>query len=325
MSSERLEVEIIKIVKKYDELVAIETGHDQFLSYRQLLDEVQLLYKFFVDNFQITFGEHQQCLVRQCFNESVFLICLERSSINAIPSMLASLCLGGRFIFIPHDMIEREFDRLVEVLKPIAIITDGKLNEKLELLIKTYHKKEETELEKLREKFNASKYRRLTIDELKGNYIDDRENVGDIDQHFRVHRYYENYLKQKIFGCYETDEVISFDLPIIIDLSKLDRSKFEISKNWIPKRNMNCKNNSIAYFIYTSGTTSTSKLVPIYHKDLLHRLTTSSCFDGIYSTDRISQIFNLTFDASMMEIFGALLHAATIVIVPDEVSCSSQL
>ena len=73
----------------------------------------------------------------------------------------------------------------------------------------------------------------------------------------------------------------------------------------------------IAYLIYTSGTTGLPKGVAVTHRNvtqLLDRLDTGLQRGGVWS-----QSHSLAFDFSVWEIWGALLHGARLVVVPDSV------
>ncbi|PJE23962.1 MAG: non-ribosomal peptide synthetase [Mycobacterium sp.] len=76
----------------------------------------------------------------------------------------------------------------------------------------------------------------------------------------------------------------------------------------------------IAYVIYTSGTTGTPKGVAITHRNvthLVHSLHARLPAAGVWS-----QWHSLAFDASVQEIFGALLGGGQLVVVPDSVAAS---
>src|SRR6202000_357626 len=78
----------------------------------------------------------------------------------------------------------------------------------------------------------------------------------------------------------------------------------------------------IAYLIYTSGTTGTPKAVAITH----HNVT--QLMDSLHAplpTKAVwSQWHSLAFDASVQEIFGALLDGGRLVVVPESVTRSPQ-
>ncbi|KQH77424.1 non-ribosomal peptide synthetase [Mycobacterium gordonae] len=76
----------------------------------------------------------------------------------------------------------------------------------------------------------------------------------------------------------------------------------------------------IAYVIYTSGTTGAPKGVAIAHSNvvhLVHSLRARLPAEGVWS-----QWHSLAFDASVQEIFGALLCGGRLVVVPEQVAAA---
>ena len=71
----------------------------------------------------------------------------------------------------------------------------------------------------------------------------------------------------------------------------------------------------IAYLIYTSGTTGTPKGVAITHHNLTQLLAS---MDAWLAPEQVwAQCHSLAFDASVEEIWGALLHGGRLVVVPE--------
>ena len=78
----------------------------------------------------------------------------------------------------------------------------------------------------------------------------------------------------------------------------------------------------LAYLIYTSGTTGVPKGVAVAHHavtQMMAALPAHLPVAGVWS-----QWHSLGFDVSVQEIFGALLHGARLVVVPDEVVRSAE-
>ena len=78
----------------------------------------------------------------------------------------------------------------------------------------------------------------------------------------------------------------------------------------------------IAYLIYTSGTTGTPKGVAITHHNLTQLM--NSLHAPLPTKAVWSQWHSLAFDASVQEIFGALLDGGRLVVVPESVTRSPQ-
>ncbi|HYL99740.1 MAG TPA: amino acid adenylation domain-containing protein, partial [Blastocatellia bacterium] len=69
---------------------------------------------------------------------------------------------------------------------------------------------------------------------------------------------------------------------------------------------------SVAYILYTSGSTGRPKGVVQSHRNVLHHITTYSKALRIGPEDRLSLLASYSFDAAVMDIFGALLNGATL-------------
>ncbi|KST68574.1 amino acid adenylation domain-containing protein [Mastigocoleus testarum] len=74
------------------------------------------------------------------------------------------------------------------------------------------------------------------------------------------------------------------------------------------------KSDRLACVIYTSGSTGKPKGVAIPHRAIA-RLLLNANYIQIDSTDNIAQVSNISFDAATLEIWGALLHGAKLVII----------
>lgn len=79
----------------------------------------------------------------------------------------------------------------------------------------------------------------------------------------------------------------------------------------------------LAYILYTSGSTGEPKGVAVPHRGV-NRLVLNTNFIQFTPSDRVAQAANASFDAATLEIWGALLNGARIVIIPQEIILSPQ-
>ena len=80
----------------------------------------------------------------------------------------------------------------------------------------------------------------------------------------------------------------------------------------------------IAYILYTSGTTGVPKGVAITHHNVTQLLESLAGDLAFGPTQVWSQWHSLSFDVSVWEIFGALLHGMRLVVVPEAVAGSPE-
>lgn len=94
----------------------------------------------------------------------------------------------------------------------------------------------------------------------------------------------------------------------------------EIPETHLPKETVPPINNQTAYIIYTSGTTGKPKGVPITYESLLCLLNTVKLPDYMNISDksRILTFGSINFDASILDIFSSLFHAATLILATEQ-------
>lgn len=77
------------------------------------------------------------------------------------------------------------------------------------------------------------------------------------------------------------------------------------------------------YVIHTSGSTGEPKSVALTHENAYAVLRDPAEF-GVRRHDRMAHVIAVTFDLSMMEVWGALLHAGTIVVTETNITLDAE-
>jgi amino acid adenylation domain-containing protein len=106
-------------------------------------------------------------------------------------------------------------------------------------------------------------------------------------------------------------------------LIDLDNTVVNLTRSPIQNLRRRGTAESLAYIMYTSGSTGVPKGVEILHRGII-RLVKNTNYVRIDRTDRIAQISKFSFDAITFEVWGALLNGAQVSILPHEVVLSPQ-
>ncbi len=88
--------------------------------------------------------------------------------------------------------------------------------------------------------------------------------------------------------------------------------------------NVQISPDQLTYILYTSGSTGTPKGVGIEQAGIL-RLVKNTNYIKITSSDRIAQTSSFLFDAATLEIWGALLNGATLILVDKHILLDEHL
>ncbi|MEQ8224739.1 MAG: condensation domain-containing protein, partial [Candidatus Eremiobacterota bacterium] len=105
------------------------------------------------------------------------------------------------------------------------------------------------------------------------------------------------------------------------NLSSLHPSLFTLHDSLINPEHINTSND-LAYMIYTSGSTGQPKGVMIEHHSLVNLSLWFRDSHGFTEKDSVSKYVSFGFDASIPEIFPALISGASIHIIPEEIRLS---
>lgn len=113
-----------------------------------------------------------------------------------------------------------------------------------------------------------------------------------------------------------TDQANLRGLATSITVIHLDREDFSTFDDTNIDRQ--CVADQLAYVLYTSGTTGEPKGVMIEQKNVVSLVQNVGRHFGINHHDVMTLFHSMCFDVSVWEMFGALLHGATLVIVPED-------
>ncbi len=103
----------------------------------------------------------------------------------------------------------------------------------------------------------------------------------------------------------------------------LDTDRKSVNRQSQENPTSNVMADNLAYVIYTSGSTGTPKGVAVPHR-AVNRLVCNTNYVKLVPSDRVAQASNASFDAATFEIWGSLLHGATLVGIPHDVVLSPQ-
>ncbi|MDI5888451.1 non-ribosomal peptide synthetase [Flavobacterium yafengii] len=114
------------------------------------------------------------------------------------------------------------------------------------------------------------------------------------------------------------------DSKLVIDESILDR--FNEIREKYARENVAKINEAhdLAYVIYTSGTTGNPKGVMVENKSVINLIVSQTIQFNIKETENILQFSNISFDASVEQIFLAVLNGACLSILSKEVMLDSK-
>lgn len=99
-----------------------------------------------------------------------------------------------------------------------------------------------------------------------------------------------------------------------------DTVKQSIAEAAISNLSVKPSANDLAYVIYTSGSTGKPKGVKVTHHNVVRLFTTTDSWFDYRSSDVWTFCHSYIFDASVWEMWGALMHGGRLLIVPTEIT-----
>ncbi|WP_108867379.1 non-ribosomal peptide synthetase [Aquimarina aquimarini] len=103
-----------------------------------------------------------------------------------------------------------------------------------------------------------------------------------------------------------------------IEVVHITRNAAEIQACDIERPTLAIDQDHLGYIIYTSGTTGNPKGVEVYHKTVTCLLYGMANQYPLTGNDKLLLKTNFTFDVSVYELFGWLVHGNSLVILPEE-------
>ena len=120
------------------------------------------------------------------------------------------------------------------------------------------------------------------------------------------------------------ERVLNLEACNELDVIKLEQEWEEIARESDENLPSRVKGENLAYVIYTSGSTGLPKASSIPHRAVL-RLVWNSDFAVLSSSEVFLQFAPISFDASTLELWGALLNAARLVLFPPFIPSHEEL
>ncbi|QWU15602.1 amino acid adenylation domain-containing protein [Paenibacillus sophorae] len=105
------------------------------------------------------------------------------------------------------------------------------------------------------------------------------------------------------------------DLPDDVDTISLDATWSEIEAESDADLQVEVRGDQLAYVIYTSGSTGTPKGALLNHSNVVRLFSQTAQWYGFNADDVWTLFHSIAFDFSVWEIWGALLHGGTLVVV----------
>ncbi|NEQ10523.1 MAG: amino acid adenylation domain-containing protein, partial [Moorea sp. SIO4E2] len=121
-----------------------------------------------------------------------------------------------------------------------------------------------------------------------------------------------------------TETGLSENLPQVADCVNLNTQEKTIAAH--PKENLDLPTTatSLAYVMYTSGSTGQPKGVSVTHRNIV-RLVKNTNYAQFTTNDVVLQLASVSFDAATWEIWGSLLNGSRLVLFPEPKLCLSAL
>jgi amino acid adenylation domain-containing protein len=122
-----------------------------------------------------------------------------------------------------------------------------------------------------------------------------------------------------------TSKTLATSLPELANTVLIEDAMASLNQYPVTQLQTKVAPESVAYLLYTSGSTGNPKGVPITHKNLVNFLCSMALEPGIDEKDRVLSITTISFDIAGLELYLPLIKGATLILAEHETARDGRL